>query len=355
MVAKFEVVERNELKQKPDQDNLSFGIHFTDYMFAMDYSEEVGWHNKKIVPYEDIPMSPASQVLHYGQAVFEGLKAYKTVAGVQLFRPDENFKRMNKSCERLEMPQLDVEEAVQALKQLISIEQDWIPTGEGQSLYIRPIMYANEPYLGVRPATSYKFLIILTPVGAYYGKGHLTPIKIFVEDEYVRAVRGGAGFAKAAGNYAASLIAQSRAEKLGYHQVLWLDGVEQSYIEEVGSMNIFFVFGNKLVTPQLNGSILPGITRKSILQFAAHLGYEVEERRIHIDEVVSAAKDGSLTEVFGAGTAVVISPVGEIKYKDEVVTIGSGNTGEVTQKLYDAYTSIQNGTSEDPFGWCLSV
>lgn len=229
------------------------------------------------------------------------------------------------------MPQLDVEEAVQALKQLISIEQDWIPTGEGQSLYIRPIMYANEPYLGVRPATSYKFLIILTPVGAYYGKGHLTPIKIFVEDEYVRAVRGGVGFAKAAGNYAASLIAQSRAEKLGYNQVLWLDGVEQSYIEEVGSMNIFFVFGNKLVTPQLNGSILPGITRKSILQLAAHLGYEVEERRIQIDEVVSAAKGGSLTEVFGAGTAVVISPVGEIKYKDEVVTIGSGNTGEVTQ------------------------
>lgn len=353
MVVVFEVEERMHKQQKPDPENLGFGKFFTDYMFSMDYSNEEGWHNKKIIPYQEISMSPASQVLHYGQAVFEGLKAYKTQHGVQLFRPDQNFKRMNRSCERLEIPLIDVEEMVQALKQLVELEKDWVPNGAGQSLYIRPIVFANEPFLGVRPAISYKFLILLSPVGAYYGGGQLSPTKIYVEDEYVRAVRGGVGFAKAAGNYAASLIAQSRAEKLGYDQVLWLDGVEQSYIEEVGSMNIFFVINNKLVTPELNGSILPGITRKSILELAEHLGYEVEERRISIQEVVDSVKNGSLTEVFGAGTAVVISPVGEIKYKENVLTIGDGNTGKITEELYSAYTSIQSGSKEDPFGWCV--
>ena len=353
MVVVFEVEERMHKQQKPDPENLGFGKFFTDYMFSMDYSNEEGWHNKKIIPYQEISMSPASQVLHYGQAVFEGLKAYKTQHGVQLFRPDQNFKRMNRSCERLEIPKIDVEEMVQALKQLVELEKDWIPSGAGQSLYIRPIVFANEPFLGVRPAISYKFLILLSPVGAYYGGGQLSPTKIYVEDEYVRAVRGGVGFAKAAGNYAASLIAQSRAEKLCYDQVLWLDGVEQAYIEEVGSMNIFFVIDNKLVTPELNGSILPGITRKSILELAEHLGYEVEERRISIQEVVDSAKNGSLTEVFGAGTAVVISPVGEIKYKENVLTIGDGNTGKITEELYSAYTSIQSGSKEDPFGWCV--
>ncbi|MDJ1089613.1 branched-chain amino acid aminotransferase [Macrococcoides caseolyticum] len=353
MVVVFEVEERMHKQQKPDPENLGFGKFFTDYMFSMDYSNEEGWHNKKIIPYQEISMSPASQVLHYGQAVFEGLKAYKTQHGVQLFRPDQNFKRMNRSCERLEIPKIDVEEMVQALKQLVELEKDWIPSGAGQSLYIRPIVFANEPFLGVRPAISYKFLILLSPVGAYYGGGQLSPTKIYVEDEYVRAVRGGVGFAKAAGNYAASLIAQSRAEKLGYDQVLWLDGVEQAYIEEVGSMNIFFVIDNKLVTPELNGSILPGITRKSILELAEHLGYEVEERRISIQEVVDSVKNGSLTEVFGVGTAVVISPVGEIKYKEDVLTIGDGNTGKITEELYSAYTSIQSGSKEDPFGWCV--
>ncbi len=353
MVVIFDVEERMHKQQKPDPENLGFGKFFTDYMFSMDYSNEEGWHNKKIIPYQEISMSPASQVLHYGQAVFEGLKAYKTQHGVQLFRPDQNFKRMNQSCERLEIPQIDVEEMVQALKQLVELEKDWVPNGAGQSLYIRPIVFANEPFLGVRPAISYKFLILLSPVGAYYGGGQLSPTRIYVEDEYVRAVRGGVGFAKAAGNYAASLIAQSRAEKLGYDQVLWLDGVEQAYIEEVGSMNIFFVIDNKLVTPELNGSILPGITRKSILELAEHLGYEVEERRISIQEVVDSAKNGSLTEVFGAGTAVVISPVGEIKYKENVLTIGDGNTGKITKELYSAYTSIQSGSKEDPFGWCV--
>ncbi|PKE21162.1 branched-chain amino acid aminotransferase [Macrococcoides caseolyticum] len=353
MVVVFEVEERMHKQQKPDPENLGFGKFFTDYMFSMDYSNEEGWHNKKIIPYQEISMSPASQVLHYGQAVFEGLKAYKTQHGVQLFRPDQNFKRMNRSCERLEIPKIDVEEMVQALKQLVELEKDWIPSGAGQSLYIRPIVFANEPFLGVRPAISYKFLILLSPVGAYYGGGQLSPTKIYVEDEYVRAVRGGVGFAKAAGNYAASLIAQSRAEKLGYDQVLWLDGVEQAYIEEVGSMNIFFVIDNKLVTPELNGSILPGITRKSILELAEHLGYEVEERLISIQEVVDSVKNGSLTEVFGAGTAVVISPVGEIKYKEDVLTIGDGNTGKITEELYSAYTSIQSGSKEDPFGWCV--
>lgn len=353
MVVVFDVEERMHKQQKPDPENLGFGKIFTDYMFSMDYSNEEGWHNKKIIPYQEISMSPASQVLHYGQAVFEGLKAYKTQHGVQLFRPDQNFKRMNRSCERLEIPKIDVEEMVQALKQLVELEKDWIPSGAGQSLYIRPIVFANEPFLGVRPAINYKFLVLLSPVGAYYGGGQLSPTKIYVEDEYVRAVRGGVGFAKAAGNYAASLIAQSRAEKLGYDQVLWLDGVEQAYIEEVGSMNIFFVIDNKLVTPELNGSILPGITRKSILELAEHLGYEVEERRISIQEDVDSVKNGSLTEVFGAGTAVVISPVGEIKYKEDVLTIGDGNTGKITEELYSAYTSIQSGSKEDPFGWCV--
>lgn len=354
MTSQLEVQTRDVLQEKPSG-VLGFGRYFTDYMYSADYTEEKGWHNAKIVPYEPISMSPASQSIHYGQSVFEGLKAYKTSKGIQLFRPEENFKRMNQSLSRLEMPNIDVETSVDALKQLVALEADWVPTEPGQALYIRPVIFANEPFLGVRPANQYKFLIILSPVGAYYGDGQLQPTKIYVEDEYVRAVRGGVGFAKVAGNYAASLLAQSKAGKLGYDQVLWLDGVEQKYVEEVGSMNIFFVYGNKLVTPALNGSILPGITRKSILELAQSLGYEVEEKRISIEDVFEDAKAGRITEIFGSGTAVVVSPVGEIKYKDEVAEINGFKTGEVTSKLYEAYTNIQSGAVEDPFGWTIQV
>ncbi|WP_414045511.1 branched-chain amino acid aminotransferase [Macrococcus equi] len=350
---KFE--KREQLKQKPDQSQLGFGRHFTDYMFSMDYTEDQGWHDAKITPYQNIEMSPASQSIHYGQSVFEGLKAYRTDNGIQLFRPDQNFKRLNQSLARLEMPQIDEAVALEGLKELVKLEQDWVPSEPSQSLYIRPVVFATEPFLGVRPANQYKFLIILSPVGAYYGDGQLLPTKIYVEDEYVRAVRGGVGFAKVAGNYAASLLAQSKASKLGYDQVLWLDGVGQKYVEEVGSMNIFFVYDNKIVTPALNGSILPGITRKSILELAQSLGYEVEERKIAIEEVFDAAKNVEITEIFGSGTAVVVSPVGEIKYKDEVAVINDFKTGDITNKLYEVYTSIQNGKVEDTFGWTVKV
>lgn len=351
----IDFAQREILKEKPDSNQLGFGMSFTDYMFSMDYTDDEGWHDAKIIPYQNIEIAPSAQVLHYGQAVFEGLKAYRKGDEVRLFRPEENFKRMNRSNERLNMPAVDVQFMVEALKELITLEKDWIPTGEGQSLYIRPFVIATEPYLGVRAASEYKLMIILSPVGAYYGDDSLKPTRIYVEDDYVRAVRGGVGFAKVAGNYAASLMAQTRAAELGYDQVLWLDGVEQRYIEEVGSMNIFFVIDGKLVTPELNGSILPGITRQSIIQLAQHLGYGVEERKIAIDEVFEAAEDGTLTEIFGTGTAAVIAPVGEIKYQERELTVGSGKPGAVTEELYQRYTNIQNGVEEDPFGWCVTL
>ncbi|KAA1039377.1 branched-chain amino acid aminotransferase [Macrococcus equipercicus] len=355
MIKQLEVVRREHLKEKPDMATLGFGTVFTDYMLSMDYNPEQGWHNAVILPYQNIELSPAAQVLHYGQAVFEGMKAYRTGDEVRLFRPEENFRRMNQSNARLNMPEVDIDFMVDTLKQLVTLEKDWIPTGEGQSLYIRPFVIATEAYLGVRAATHYKLLIILSPVGAYYGSDHLLATKIYVEDEYVRAVRGGVGFAKVAGNYAASLMAQTRATELGYDQVLWLDGVEQRYVEEVGSMNIFFVIDGTVVTPELNGSILPGITRKSILELAQHLGYPVEERRISIDDVFEASQAGTLQEIFGSGTAAVIAPVGSVKYKDQELVVNNGQAGLVTLDLYNHYTGIQNGTEKDPFGWCVKL
>ncbi|HFJ5039239.1 branched-chain amino acid aminotransferase [Staphylococcus aureus] len=349
-------VERREtLKQKPNTSQLGFGKYFTDYMLSYDYDADKGWHDLKIVPYGPIEISPAAQGVHYGQSVFEGLKAYKRDGEVALFRPEENFKRLNNSLARLEMPQVDEAELLEGLKQLVDIERDWIPEGEGQSLYIRPFVFATEGALGVGASHQYKLLIILSPSGAYYGGETLKPTKIYVEDEYVRAVRGGVGFAKVAGNYAASLLAQTNANKLGYDQVLWLDGVEQKYIEEVGSMNIFFVENGKVITPELNGSILPGITRKSIIELAKNLGYEVEERRVSIDELFESYDKGELTEVFGSGTATVISPVGTLRYEDREIVINNNETGEITQKLYDVYTGIQNGTLEDKNGWRVVV
>ena len=294
-------------------------------------------------------------VFHYGQAIFEGLKAYKTADGtINLFRPQLNFERVNISNARMVIPPIDEAFCLYALKELLKIERDWIPTADGTSLYIRPFIIATDPYLGVRPAHTYRFMIILSPSGRYYPQG-LAPVNIYVEEEYVRAVKGGTGFAKTPGNYAASLIAQAKAYKTGYVQVLWLDGVHRRFIEEVGSMNVFFVIDGKLVTPALNGSILPGITRRTVLELAKRLGIESEEREIAIDELISMVKSGQVSEVFGAGTAAVISPVGELRYKDDVMTFNDGKIGPLSQKFYDIITGVQYGIRTDEYGWIEKV
>lgn len=352
----IQVTLAKERKQKPlDESKLGFGKIFTDHMLLINYSQENGWNDARIVPYGDFAMDPASMVLHYGQAIFEGTKCYRTPDGsFQLFRPTDNFLRMQRSAKRMCMAEIDVDLCLAGLKKLLKIEKDWIPRAEGTSLYIRPTLIAIDPQLGVHASHNYLFYIILSPVGAYYASG-LSPIGIYVEDTYVRAVRGGVGFAKTAGNYAASILAGEAAGAKGYAQVLWLDGVEQKYVEEVGSMNMMFAYGNKIVTPALNGSILPGITRDSILKLAASLGYEVEEKRLAIQEIFEDAKSGKLTEAFGTGTAAVVSPVGELCWKDEKITIGDGGIGKVTQKLYDTLTGIQQGKLPDPFGWVETI
>lgn len=343
-------------KPKPKKgEKLSFGHIFTDHMFIMNYTEGKGWHDPRVVPFQNISLSPAAMVYHYGQEMFEGLKAYKGEDGqVYLFRPDMNAKRANASNDRLCIPHIPEEDFVQAIKAVVDVDRDWIPTDAGTSLYIRPFVIATDEFLGVAPSKTYLFMVILSPSGAYYPSG-LAPVGIWIEDEYVRAVRGGMGFAKTGGNYAASLIAQVKAHDSGYSQVLWLDGVERKYIEEVGAMNIFFKINGKIVTPMLNGSILPGITRNSVIQLCKHWGYTVEERKVSVDELVSAARNGSLEEVFGTGTAAVISPVGKLRYMDEVMNIGGGNIGALTQKLYDQITGIQWGKEPDEFGWRVTV
>ena len=341
-------------KAKP-QGALGFGRVFTDHMFLMNYTAGKGWHDARVVPYGNLSLSPASMVLHYGQEVFEGLKAYKNEAGeVFLFRPESNAKRLNNSSDRLCIPPIPEEDFVQAVKAVVSQDKDWIPTEPGTSLYIRPFIIATEPFLGVDPSTDYLFAIILSPSGAYYAEG-LKPVGIWIEDEYVRAVRGGMGFTKAGGNYAVSLKAQVKANDDGYSQVLWLDGVERKYIEEVGAMNIFFKIDGTIVTPMLAGSILPGITRDSVLQLCRSWGLPTEERRVSAEELLQAQKDGKLEEVFGTGTAAVISPVGKLRYRNDVMTIGDGGIGPVSQKLYDTVTGIQLGKQEDPFGWRVAV
>lgn len=343
------------LKDKPSADSLEFGKVFTDYMFTMDYTNEKGWHDARIIPYQPIQLDPAAMCFHYGQTVFEGLKAYLGKNGkVLLFRPKKNFERMNRSNDRLCIPHIDEDFVLEALRQLILIEKDWVPRAEGTSLYIRPFIIATEPYIGVSPSKSYKFLMILSPVGAYYKEG-INPVSIAVETEYVRAVRGGTGEAKTGGNYAASLKAQELAAKDGYTQVLWLDGVEQKYIEEVGSMNVFFKINGEIITPQLNGSILPGITRDSAIQLLKYWGYPVTERRLAIDEVIEAHKKGQLEEIFGTGTAAVISPVGKLLYKGVTYTVNDGQIGPVSKKLYETLVGIQTGKLEDPFGWTFEV
>lgn len=344
------------LKNKPQPgDKLGFGHIFTDYMFVMPYDAGQGWHDPEIRPYAPIELSPAAMCLHYGQTVFEGLKAYRTADGkIQLFRPEENFKRLNQSNERLVIPELPVDMAMEGLMELLRIEKDWVPSKDGESLYIRPFIFAVDPFLGVKPGDQYLFVIILSPSGAYYESG-LNPVNIYVESKYVRAVRGGMGYAKTGGNYAASLIGQDEAHKQNYAQVLWLDGVEQKYIEEVGAMNIFFVIDGEVVTPMLQGSILPGITRKSAIDVCKSKGIKVSERRISIQEISDAYDAGKLEEVFGTGTAAVISPVGHLKWGDKVMEINGNKIGNISQMLYDTMTGIQWGKIEDTFGWTVEV
>ena len=334
---------------------LGFGKIFTDHMFVMNYTEGKGWHDPRIEPFHKISLSPAAMVYHYGQEMFEGLKAYKGENGdVFLFRPDMNAKRTNATNDRLVIPQIPEEDFVQAVSAVVDVDRDWVPTEPGTSLYIRPFIIATDEFLGVAPSKTYLFMVILSPSGAYYESG-LAPVGIWIEDEYVRAVRGGMGFAKTGGNYAASLIAQQKAHDAGYSQVLWLDGVERKYIEEVGAMNIFFKIAGKVVTPSLNGSILPGITRNSVLQLCRDWGYEVEERKISADELLEAQRNGTLEECFGTGTAAVISPVGKLRYVDEVMTINGGDIGPLSQKLYDTITGIQTGRLPDEKGWRVKV
>jgi len=343
-------------KQKPsDQNKLGFGNYYTDHMFLMNYDRGQGWHDPRIVPYAPIPLEPSAMCLHYGQEVFEGLKAYRTEnGGILMFRPDQNMARMNKSNERLCIPLIDEKFAIEAMKQLVLADQDWIPTAEGTSLYIRPFIFAVDAHVGVHPAHHLIFCIILSPVGAYYPEG-LNPVRIYVEQNYVRAVKGGMGFAKTGGNYATSLKAQDEADAAGYTQVLWLDGVERKYIEEVGTMNVFFIIDNEVITPALQGSILGGITRMSCIDILRSWGMKVTERRISIDEVAKAADEGRLNEAFGSGTAAVISPIGELKWGDKNMSINNGKIGAVSQKLYDNLTGIQWGKIPDEFGWTYKI
>lgn len=342
-------------RQKPSSDSLGFGNVFSDHMFILDYTEGKGWHDARIVPYGALPFEPSMMTFHYGQSIFEGLKAYRTAAGeIVMFRPDQNMKRLNESCDRLCIPRIDEASCLEAMRELVELDKDWIPDAKDTSLYIRPFVIATDPFLGVRPSDTYKFIIITGPVGAYYKEG-LNPVKIWVESTYVRAVIGGIGQAKAAANYAASLKAQMLAKKNGFTQVLWLDGVERRYIEEVGTMNVFFIIGDEVVTPSLNGSILPGITRKSSLDLLRSWGLNVSERRLSIAEVYEAADNGTLKEAFGTGTAAVISPIGELFWNDRSITLSGGKIGPVSQRLYDEMTGIQYNTLPDPFGWIYKV
>ncbi len=345
-------IERNaNPAAKPDASTLGFGKIFTDHMFVMDYDAGKGWHDARIVPFGPIALHPASTVLHYGSEIFEGLKAYRREDGkVQLFRPIENIRRMNRSAERLCLPEIPEEDAMQILKTFVSIEQDWTPSAPGTSLYLRPFMFGNDETLGVHAVHSARFMIIASPVGSYYKEG-INPVKIMIEADDVRAVRGGTGYAKCGGNYAASNRAGQRAEEKGYSQVLWLDGVERKYIEEVGAMNVMFKIAGEIVTPALTGSILPGITRMSCIEVLRSRGFKVSERLLSIDELKDALANGTLEEAWGCGTAAVVSPIGELALRDERFVINGGKIGEVTQSLYDTLTGIQWGKLEDTFGW----
>ena len=353
---KIEVHKQISAPKKPKPEGeLGFGRYFTDHMLVMNYTEGKGWHDARIVPYGPISLDPSAMVLHYGQEVFEGLKAYRTADGrILLFRPEENARRMNVSNRRMCIPEIDEELWVHCVKEAVSVDRDWVPYEEGTSLYIRPFVFATDPFLGVRASHTYLFMIILSPVGSYYPEG-IKPVKIYIESEYVRAVKGGTGFAKCGGNYAASIRSQMNAYAKGYTQVLWLDGVERKYIEEVGTMNVFFQIGDEIVTPALTGSVLGGITRMSVIELLRSWGYSVNERLLSLEEVLQAAETGRLVEAFGTGTAAVISPIGELYVDGRPMVINEGKIGPLAQKLYDTITGIQNGRIPDPFGWVVPV
>jgi branched-chain amino acid aminotransferase len=338
----------------PDPE-LGFGQVFTDHMLLMDYTPETGWHQARIEPYGPFSLEPATIVFHYGQSIFDGLKAFRTPSDdVMLFRPQRHLKRLNTSAARLCIPPLDEALTLGALQELVRLDADWVPRTPGCSLYIRPTLIATDPALSVHPSRTYRFFVIMSPVGAYYPEG-FEPVKILVEDRYVRAVSGGLGAAKTPANYAASLLAAEEAKAKGFTQVLWLDGIVHRYIEEVGSMNIFFVIDDELVTPPLDGSILDGVTRDSVITLAQSWGIRVAERRIGIDDILAAHGAGKLTEVFGTGTAAVISPVCELFYKGHAIIINDRKVGPWTQRIYEALTGIQWGITPDPFGWMVSV
>ena len=334
-----------------DESSLVFGRTFTDRMFVMEYDTGRGWHSARIQPYGPFTLDPAALVLHYAQEIFEGLKAFRRADGsIALFRPKDNIARFNRSARRLCMPEIDEDFFFHALKELIRLEADWVPHSEGTSLYIRPTMIATQPVLGVKPSDQYLCYIILSPVGPYY-KGGFKPVRIWISDEHVRSAPGGTGEAKTGGNYAASLLAAREAAEKGFDQVLWLDAVERKYVEEVGSMNICFVYDDKIITSPLRGTILDGITRRSILTLAREMGLEIEERAMSVDEIIEGAASGRLSEAFGTGTAAVVSPVGQFTYRDRTVTLGENQVGPLTMKFFDALTAIQYGRQPDPHNW----
>ena len=351
----MQIIRAEKLKEKPaDQSKLGFGKIFTDYMLTMRYKNGA-WDEPRIEPYGPVAFDLATTVFHYAQGIFEGLKAFRNEAGeVRVFRPEENFKRMNHSAERMCIPQIDEKKVLEGMFELLRLEKDWIPTAPGTALYIRPSIIATNVALGVHASSEYLFFIILSPVGSYYAHG-LAPTRLLVEDYYTRATVGGTGEAKCIANYAVSLKAGEEAEKKGFDQVLWLDANEKKYVEEVGSMNMFFVIDGEVVTPELVGSILPGITRKSSIELLRAHGYKVSERRVSIDEVIEAQKNGKLNEAFGTGTAAVISPVGMMEYKGTDYVVNGGEMGEITKWLYDTITGIQTGRLPDPFGWVVKL
>ena len=351
----IKITRATALKEKPDSSTLVFGKAMTDHMFIVDYDAGQGWHDPRIVPYGPLQIDPAAKVLHYGEEIFEGLKAYRVQDGsIQLFRPRDNIARMNQSAQRLCLPQIPEELALAGITELVRVEQDWVPSEKDTSLYIRPFMIGLDAALGVHSSHHVQYIVVVCPVGAYYPEG-LNPVKIYVEDEDVRAVKGGTGFTKCGGNYAASIRAGERAEEQGYSQVLWLDGVHRKYIEEVGSMNVMFKVGNTIITPELTGSVLPGITRKSCLELMRDWGFSVEERLISARELFDAAQAGSLEEAWGTGTAAVVSPIGLLAQGDTKVEVSGGRIGRLTQRLYDTLTGIQWGTEPDPYGWVEPV
>lgn len=331
--------------------NPGFGRHFTDNMVTIRWTEGRGWHDAQLVPYAPLSIDPANMTLHYAQTIFEGLKAYRQPDGtVATFRPEANAKRFQDSARRLAMPELPVETFIEAVDAIVGQDKAWVPSAGEQSLYLRPFMFATEVGLGVKPANEYLFMVIASPAGAYFAGG-VKPVSVWLSEEYVRAAPGGTGAAKAGGNYAASLIAQAQAISHGCDQVVWLDAIERSWIEEMGGMNLYFVYGNKIMTPELTGSLLPGITRDSLLRIATDLGYEAGEGRISVEDWKRDCANGTLTEVFACGTAAVITPVGSVKSTRANWTVADGTPGAVTMKLREALLSIQNGTAPDPHGW----